>query len=143
MNTRDEFKKRVADKLGTKESARVMRQYDELLAHFNGDEYQVLTVIEDACKKLASSFAATDFRPILSPAGNAIFQTLETANKNTKIETNPILRIKELAERHAKNLSKMSVLLDGKPALSEKDIEKIQIKIPCQKKRTFRSESIV
>src|ERR1700722_10821010 len=90
--------------------------------------YQAFTRLD---QRIKTSMASANFKPLLSPRGNDIMRELETANQQ-KIETNPLLRLRALKERHAANLNKMSVLINGQPALNEDDVKKIQIKIPEQ-----------
>jgi hypothetical protein len=88
--------------------------------------YQAFTRLD---QRIKTSIASVNFKPLLSPRGNDIMRELETANQQ-KIETNPLLRLRALKERHAANLNKMCVLINGNPALNEDDVKKIQLKIP-------------
>ena len=111
MNTRAMFQSKVASKFGPY-ADEIMGHYDTLVARLG--ENQALDVMLEVCSKfraqLQQAKASTSLP--LSPTGKEIRSALEVANKQ-KVESNSLIRIRELITRLRANIGKCSATVDG------------------------------
>ncbi|MDB6065829.1 MAG: hypothetical protein JWR26_2037 [Pedosphaera sp.] len=132
----------IADKYGPQNSADLMHSYDILCANYG--EHKAIDILHQAFEKL-ESYASTSYKPLLSPAGKTIFDSLENANKNT-IEANPIQRLKNLVARHNAALKKCAVQIKNKDgiwtdAMTELEVEALKICLPSIEKEREKQYS--
>lgn len=103
----------------------VMARYDTMTKKCSGSL---------AFRTLCESYANCDTNAAVS----AIHAALEKANKEIRIESNPLQRLRALIARHNANVCKMDCTIDGISALTAEEREKVKMKLPgFLKEETF------
>ena len=122
----------VAAKVSESDTAKVMQRYD-LLAESGGPEMAFEVTLGSV------GVSKPTIRKTVQTIKDAIKESLEQISRNHKIDVNPISRMVSTINKHNALLSKMAVVVNGEPALSEEELEKILLKIPdvCKKSGTY------